>query len=100
MKTCSSEPVLTTCRHSERKRGVGSEERAGIVVFLPLDCVARYFAACRAVLSRLELAHGLPMVMSSRRILFLRRGGLSKRGLAFVVRLLCMYMCGYISEFV
>ena len=35
---------VTTCRHSERKEGVGSEERAPILVFLPLDCVDEVFS--------------------------------------------------------
>ena len=35
---------FTTCRHSERKDGVGSGERAPILVFLPLDCVGEVFS--------------------------------------------------------
>ena len=35
---------VTTCRHSERKEGVGSGERAPIPVFLPLDCVGEVFS--------------------------------------------------------
>ena len=35
---------VTTCRHSERKEGVGSGERAPILVFLPLDCVGEVFS--------------------------------------------------------
>ena len=35
---------LTTCRHSERKEGVGSGERAPILVFLPLDSVGEVFS--------------------------------------------------------
>ena len=40
---------VTTCRHSERKEGVGSGERVPILVFLPLDCVGEvffYIACC------------------------------------------------------
>ena len=36
---------LTTRRHSERKEGVGSEERAPILIFVPLDCVGE-FVSC------------------------------------------------------
>ena len=35
---------VTTCRHSERKEAVGSEERAPILVFLPLNCVGEVFS--------------------------------------------------------
>ena len=35
---------VATCRHSERKEGVGSGERAPILVFLPLDCVGEVFS--------------------------------------------------------
>ena len=38
-----------TCRQRERKAGVGSEERASVLVFLPLDCVGEvssYMACC------------------------------------------------------
>ena len=35
---------LTTSRHSERKEGVGSGERASILVFLQLDCVGEMFS--------------------------------------------------------
>ena len=40
---------VTTCRHSERKEGVGSGEQAPILVFLPLDCVGEVFSCmvCR-----------------------------------------------------
>ena len=40
---------LTTCRHNETKDGIGSGERAPILVFLPLDCVGEvssYKACC------------------------------------------------------
>ena len=42
MRACTSEP--TSPRHSERKVGVGSGERAPILVFLPLDCVGEVFS--------------------------------------------------------
>ena len=35
---------LTTCRHSERKEGVGSGERALILVFFPLDYASEVFS--------------------------------------------------------
>ena len=35
---------LTTRRHSEIKDGVGSGERAPILVFFPLDCVGEVFS--------------------------------------------------------
>ena len=35
---------LITFRHSERKEGVGSGERAPILVFLPLDCAGEVFS--------------------------------------------------------
>ena len=35
---------LTTCQHSERKEGVGSGERAPILVLLPRDCVGEVFS--------------------------------------------------------
>ena len=35
---------VTTCRHSERKEGVGSGERAPILGFLPHDCVGEVFS--------------------------------------------------------
>ena len=41
MHVCTN---VTTCRHSERKEGVGSGERAPILVFLPLDCVGEVFS--------------------------------------------------------
>ena len=76
---------LTTRRHSERKEGVDSGERAVILVFLPLDCVGEVFSYCRAAFSRLELALGLAMAMSSRSTVFLSRGWLSKSVLASIV---------------
>ena len=44
MRVCTSEPTLTTRRQSERKEGVGSAERAPILVFLPPDCVGEVFS--------------------------------------------------------
>ena len=45
IRACTSEPTSPhTCRHSERKEGVGSGERAPILVFLPLDCVGEVFS--------------------------------------------------------
>ena len=38
---------LTTSQHRERKKGVGSGERAPILVFLAFDCVGVVFS-CRA----------------------------------------------------
>ena len=35
---------LTTCRHSERKEGVGSGKRAPKLVFVPLHCVGVVFS--------------------------------------------------------
>ena len=35
---------LATRRHSERKEGVGSWERALMLVLLPLDCVGEVFS--------------------------------------------------------
>ena len=35
---------LTTGRHSKRKEGVGSGERALMLVLLPLDCVGEVFS--------------------------------------------------------
>ena len=42
---------LTTRRHSERKEIVSREERAMILVFLPLNCVGEVFSSlsCRAL---------------------------------------------------
>ena len=35
---------LTTRRHIERKEGIGSEERAPILIFLPVDCAVEVFS--------------------------------------------------------
>ena len=42
---------LTTRRYSERKEGVGSGERAPILVFLSLNCVGEVFPSlpCRTL---------------------------------------------------
>ena len=44
---------LTTCRHSERKEGVGSGKRAPILVFLPLDCVGELFSYMACCISQI-----------------------------------------------
>ena len=47
---------FTTRRHSERKEGVGSGERAPILVFLPLNCVGEVFPSLPS--RTLEVAAG------------------------------------------
>ena len=44
MRACTSEPTSPHVDTSERKEGVGSGERAPILVFLPLDCVGEVFS--------------------------------------------------------
>ena len=44
MMACKSGPASPTRRQSERNEEGGSEERAPILVFLPLDCVGEVFS--------------------------------------------------------
>ena len=50
---------LITCRHSERKEGVGSGEGTPIIVFLPLDCVGEVFS---------YMACGIPQIGAHARV--------------------------------
>ena len=65
--------------------------------FIHSTAPARCFPAWHATFSRLELARGLTMVMSSRSALFLRRGWLSKGA---PPPLLCQFVEGSICRFV
>ena len=74
MRACTSEPTSPHVDIAIRREQVaGNEPR--YLFFFRSTASARCFPAWRAAFSRLELAQGLTMVISSRSALFLRRGG-------------------------